>query len=235
MSLSPAKLLANRNNFWAVARDGRLGWDDLLALAAFIVPGCAIYGAVLAGWRSPVLSLYVAIKLPLLFLATTAIVSVFNWMLASLLRAGLSFKATLLVVFASMSITSWILLALAPVSFFFMISGAPAAGTDSELRYAHNFMLTTHILILAVAGVAGYAAMLGGLRTMVNPGCPVGLLFVAWLGTSAFVGCQMAWILRPFVGSPFYDVAFMRPDCLDRNFYEFVFGDVIPNLLRGGL
>ena len=41
----------------------------------------------------------------------------------------------------------------------------------------------------------------------------------------------MGWILRPFLGSPFYDVVFLRPDALDRNFYEFIFADVVPALL----
>jgi len=50
----------------------------------------------------------------------------------------------------------------------------------------------------------------------------------------AFVGCQMSWILRPFVGSPFYPVVFMRAECLQRNFYEFVFAEVLPYLLTGG-
>jgi hypothetical protein len=51
---------------------------------------------------------------------------------------------------------------------------------------------------------------------------------VIWLAAFAFVGCQMSWILRPFVGSPFYPVVFMRPDCLQRNFYEFLLTEVLP-------
>ncbi len=55
----------------------------------------------------------------------------------------------------------------------------------------------------------------------------------AWLASYAFVGCQLSWILRPFVGSPFFPVEFLRPDALDRNFYEFVFTEVLPFLLAG--
>jgi hypothetical protein len=51
---------------------------------------------------------------------------------------------------------------------------------------------------------------------------------------SAFVGCQTSWSLRPFVGSPFYPVVFLRPDALQRNFYEFVFGEVLPFIITGG-
>lgn len=232
--LSPLALLTRRGAFWADIRARSLAWNDLAALVGFIVLGTAVYGAVLAGWRSPRLALYGAVKLPMLFLGTTAIVAVFNWMLASLLGAGLSLRSTLLLVFSSMTVATWILLSLAPVALFFTVTGVAYTGTPAELRTAHNFILVTHILILASAGVAGNAALLGGLRDLAAPRCRWMPLFLSWLATFAFVGCQLGWILRPFVGSPFYPVAFLRPDCFERNFYEFVFGEVLPYLLRGG-
>lgn len=216
------------------ARSSEWRWRDLGSLVAFIIFACAAYGAVLAGWRSPLLSLYVAIKLPLLFLATTALVSVFNWMLALALSSGLNFKQTLFLVFSAMTITSWILLALAPVALFFLLTGVQYTGTDAELRYAHNCILMTHILIIATAGIVGNAALLKGIRRLVSPKCPANVLFATWLTAFAFVGAQLSWIFRPFVGSPFFPVAFMRPDCLQRNFYEFIFSEVVPYLITGG-
>jgi hypothetical protein len=234
MKTLPILLLRNREAFWEALRSRKLGWRELFSLVAFVVFVCGVYGAVLAGWRSPRLSLYVAIKLPILFLGTTVVVAAFNWMTASLLGSGLSFRTTVLVVFASMTMGCWILLCLVPVALFFLLSGVSYTGTHDDLRYAHNAILMTHILILALAGVAGNAALLKGLRLTVRQRCPVMGLWVLWLIAFAFVGCQMSWILRPFVGSPFYPVDFMRPDCLDRNFYEFVFTEVLPYLLTGG-
>lgn len=227
-------LLTDRAAFWDRVRMQNLGWTDLAGLVAFIVLACGLYGAVLAGWRSPLLSLYVATKLPILFLGTITVVAVFNWMAASILGSGLSFRSTVFVVFASMTIGCWILISLVPVAFFFLMSGVPCAGAHDELRFAHNSILMTHIVILALAGVGGNAALLKGLRHIVRPHCPSTSLFLLWILAFAFVGCQISWILRPFVGSPFYPVAFMRPDCLDRNFYEFVFKEVLPFLLTGG-
>lgn len=230
----PVILLINREAFWDRLRFSGLRWKDLAGLIVFIIIACGLYGAVLAGWRSPRLSLYVAAKLPLLFLGTTAIVAMFNWMTASILGSGLSFRSTVFVVFASMTIGAWILLSLVPVTLFFLLTGVSYAGTHDELRYAHNSILVIHIIILALAGFVGNAALLNGLRRVVQPRCPTITLFVTWLSAFAFVGCQMSWILRPFIGSPFYPVAFMRPDCLARNFYEFVFTEVLPFLLTGG-
>jgi hypothetical protein len=233
MNVLPLTLLTDRNRFWAEMKTKHLRWSDLLPLLLFIAACCGLYGAIMAGWRSPRLSLFVAVKLPLLFLASTAIVAIFNWMLAASLGAELPFKATIFVVFGSMTVTSWILLALSPVALFFVLSGVPPAGSHDELRYSHNCILVTHIAILGIAGIAGNAALLHGLRTLVAPRCKIRTLFFAWLATFALVGCQMSWILRPFVGSPFYPVVFMRPDCLQRNFYEFVFTEVLPYMVIG--
>lgn len=234
MNPLPLILLKDRNVFWERMQRQELRWRDLLGLVAFVCCACALYGAVLAGWRSPRLSLYVAIKLPALFLGTIGFVAVFNWMIASALGSGLSFKSTVFTVFASMTIGCWILLSLVPVALFFLRTGISTSGTPAELQFAHNSILMTHIFILALAGIGGNAALLQGLRRIVPPRCPATGLFWAWLATFAFVGCQMSWILRPFVGSPFFPVVFLRPDALDRNFYEFVFTEVLPFLLTGG-
>jgi hypothetical protein len=234
MKLLPIILLRDRELFWSALQDNQLQWKNTMGLVGFIALACALYGAILAGWRSPELSLYVSIKLPILFLGTMAIVAAFNWMTASILGSGLSFRSTVFVVLASMTIGCWILLSMAPVALFFLASGVSSSGTAEELRYAHNAILITHIVILALSGVVGNVALLKGLRRVVAPSCSVNALFLCWLAAFAFVGCQMSWILRPFVGSPFYPVAFMRPDCLDRNFYEFIFTEVLPFLLTGG-
>lgn len=230
----PFILLTDRPAFWARMQAQEMRWRDLFSLIVFVCLVCALYGAVLAGWRSPRLSLYAAVKLPALFLGTLTIVTIFNWMTATALGSGLSFKSTVFMVFASMTIGCWILLSLVPVALFFLLTGVSYAGTHAELQYAHNSILMTHIVILALAGIGGNAALLQGLRRLVKPRCPATSLFWVWLAAFAFVGCQLSWILRPFVGSPFFPVVFMRPDALDRNFYEFVFTEVLPFLLTGG-
>jgi len=234
MNRLPILLLRDRQAFWNLVRSGSLHWKDLLSMIAFVVIVCGLYGAVLAGWRSPLLSLYVAVKLPILFIGTISIVAIFNWMAATLLGSGLTLKSTIIVAFASITVGCWILLSLIPVAIFFLMTGVPPTGSHEELQLAHNAILMTHIVILGIAGVTGNITLLRGLRNVVRNSCPVTGLFMLWLLAFSFVGCQMSWILRPFVGSPFYPVAFMRPDCLDRNFYEFVFTEVIPFLFTGG-
>ncbi len=85
MSRHPWTVLSRPDAFWEDVRTGRPGVASLLVLTGFIVAACAVYGAIMAGWRSPRLALYVALKLPLVFLITVGVVSIFNWMAASLL------------------------------------------------------------------------------------------------------------------------------------------------------
>jgi hypothetical protein len=84
-------LLRGDSGFWDRVRSrGRLG--PLLAqLLLFVIAASAVYGAAMAGWRSPRLAMFVAIKLPLLLICTTGLVMILNWMFASILKSGLSF------------------------------------------------------------------------------------------------------------------------------------------------
>jgi hypothetical protein len=54
----------------------------------------------------------------------------------------------------------------------------------------------------------------------------------AWVVAFAFVGGEVAWILRPFIGSVYLPVVFLRPDALHGNVYEFILTDIVPHLWR---
>lgn len=228
------QVLRARAKFWdRIAGERRLG-EMVGALLAFIVLSSAVYGAVLAGWRSGLLSFYVAVKLPGLMVGTTSLVMLLNWMSALVAGSGLSFRQVVAITYGAMGVACWILLGLAPVTAFFTFGVARDQGPAEELRLAHNGLLLTHIALIASAGVAGNAVLRQGLARVVRPGAPVGWIYWGWLLAFAVVGCQLSWILRPFVGSPFYEVRFLRPDALDRNVFEFVLLEVLPYALKGG-
>jgi len=48
-------------------------------------------------------------------------------------------------------------------------------------------------------------------------------VLLAWLAGNLFLGSQLSWILRPFIGSPNLPVEFFRDTALRGNFYENVF------------
>lgn len=194
----------------------------------------ALYGLVLGWWRSWEMALFIAVKLPAVFIGSTMIVSVFSWMAGLLFGAGLRYREVLGQVFAAMASAARILLALVPVVLFFILSGAPDTGTREELRFTHAVLLAVHISVFAVAGVVGNLALVASLRQRVPVTCRVSALVAVWLGVFALVGCQVGWMARPLVGSPNISVEFLREDALSSNFLESVTEQIIPHLINKG-
>lgn len=199
-----------------------------------VVLSTAAYGAVLAAWRSPLMAAYVAVKLPVVFVATTLVVSAFCWAAGLLCRAGLRYREVLGAVFSAMAVAGSILLALSPVVLYFVFSGAPDAGTREEMRFAHATMMMVHILVLACAGATGNLVLCRALRRRVPPACRLAPMVALWIASFAVVGCQLGWIMRPLVGSPNIAVEFLRSDALDSNFLESLFRQIIPHIIRKG-
>jgi hypothetical protein len=55
-------------------------------------------------------------------------------------------------------------------------------------------------------------------------------VLLAWLAVNLFLGSQLTWIARPFIGAPQLPVVFLRDTAFQGNFYENVFHTVL-NLL----
>ena len=199
-----------------------------------VVLSTAAYGAVLAAWRSPLMAAYVAVKLPVVFVATTLVVSAFCWAAGLLCRAGLRYREVLGAVFSAMAVAGSILLALSPVVLYFVFSGAPDAGTREEMRFAHATMMMVHILVLACAVATGNLVLCRALRRRVPPACRLAPMVALWIASFAVVGCQLGWIMRPLVGSPNIAVEFLRSDALDSNFLESLFRQIIPHIISKG-
>jgi len=199
-----------------------------------VVAATAVYGAVLAAWRSPLMAAYVAAKLPCVFVGTTLVVSVFCWMAALVTGASLRYREVLDAVFSAMAVAGTILLALAPVVLFFILTGAPDEGTRETLRFTHAAMMTVHLLVLAGAGVVGNVSLYRSLESRVPAACNLALMMFLWLAAFGVVGCQLGWIMRPLVGSPNIAVEFLRADALDSNFLESLFTQIIPHLINQG-
>ena len=199
-----------------------------------VVLSTAAYGEVLAAWRSPLMAAYVAVKLPVVFVATTLVVSAFCWAAGLLCRAGLRYREVLGAVFSAMAVAGSILLALSPVVLYFVFSGAPDAGTREEMRFAHATMMMVHILVLACAGATGNLVLCRALRRRVPPACRLAPMVALWIASFAVVGCQLGWIMRPLVGSPNIAVEFLRSDALGSNFLESLFRQIIPHIISKG-
>ena len=196
-------------------------------LCAVMIAGAALYGAVLGMWHGAELSLYVALKLPLVLLLTSALSVIFAWTAARVLGLPLGLGQVAVLTFLALAVAGLLLASLAPVAWLFTFC-APAPGTQA--RTAHNLLYLMHTAFVGGCGLAGTAALWRAMQRLGAPLRNVRAVYLLWVVTYALVGGEVAWVLRPFVGSVYVPVVFLREDALDGNVYEFILTDILPHL-----
>lgn len=195
-----------------------------------MVAGAALYGVALGLWRGGAQVAYAAIKLPLVLLVTAALTMVFNWMSAVLLGLRVRFAQVAVLSALALGVAAVVLASLAPVAWLFSVS-VPVPSL--EARTTHNLLYLLHTTLVGAAGLTGMAVLWRTLERLADDRRRARRIFAAWVLSFALVGGEVAWALRPFVGSIYYPPAFLRPDALDGNVYEFIARDVLPYLLYG--
>jgi len=187
---------------------------------AVVIVGTGAFGAALGSWRAPEQALYTAIKLPLILLLTALGNGLLNAMLAPLLGLNISARQSLLAVLLSFTIAAAILGAFSPLLYFMVWNTPPMSAGAGAAYSAHSLILVTETLIIAFAGVAANVRRVQLLRDLSSSRAIARKVLFAWLAGNLFLGSQLAWILRPFVGSPALPLQFLRPDALHGTFYE---------------
>jgi hypothetical protein len=192
---------------------------------AVILTGAGLYGAAMGWWRAPEQALYVGIKFPLIILLTTLGNALLNAMLAPLLGLNIPLRQSLLAVLMSFAITAAILGAFAPLMAF-LVWNAPPMTPDVKSTTTYGLIKLTHVVVIAFAGIAGNVRLFQLLTQLGGSKAIARRVLIAWLAVNLFLGSQLTWIARPFIGSPQLPVAFLRDGALQGNFYENVFRTV---------
>ena len=189
----------------------------ILCCVLTIIIGCGVYGVTLGIWRSPLMGLYVGVKLPILIFFTLACNAALNGTLGLLLGAGLGFRQSMLSLLMSFAVFALILGAASPIMLF-LVSNLPSP--DSEYsRIAHASYLLIHTFLIAYTGVTANVHLFKCLLSYCPDKRSAIITLLSWLAGNAFVGAQFSWILRPFFGSPELEVAFLREDPFNGTFY----------------
>jgi hypothetical protein len=218
--ISQLRLLLQGNADDIAVSLSRASFRSLAQYCLIILIGSGLYGATLGLWRAPLQSLYTAIKFPLVIFLTCLGNGAINGMLAQILGSGFSFKQTALAIVMSFAIAATILGGFAPITFFVWSNAPPLASKNAIL--GHSVMLLTHVFAIALAGIIANRRLLGLLRKMSGSDATACAVLFSWLAGNLFLGAQLAWNLRPFIGSPGLAVQFLRADPLTGNFYEAV-------------
>lgn len=143
--------------------------------------------------------LYSAIKVPLLLAATLFLSLPSYFVLNTLLGLRSDFAIAWRAVIASQAGLTIILVSLAPITGFWYAS-------SSEYRSAILF----NAAMFAIASGGAQVILRRGYRPLIDRDPRHRWLLRVWVVLYAFVGIQMGWNLRPFVGAPNEPVRFFR-------------------------
>ncbi len=187
-----------------------------------IILGAGLYGAAMGWWRDPQQALYVAVKFPLIILLTTMGNTLLNGMLAPLLGLNIPFRQSFSAILMSVTIAAAILGAFSPVMAF-MIWNAPPMSPQAVSGATYSLIKLANVAVIAFAGSTGNVRLFQTLARLGGSKVIAFRVLVAWLAGNLFLGSQLSWILRPFIGSPNLPVEFFRATALSGNFYENVF------------
>jgi hypothetical protein len=209
----------------AALKDWATNWQmsRVLVCVAVIVAGAGLYGAAMGYWRSPVQAGYNLVKFPFVLLATALGNALINGMLAPLLGLNIPLRQSLVLVLMSFTIAAAILGSFAPIAFFLIWNTPSLAGQRENSWATYNFVQITQVVLIAFAGLAANIRLLRLLHALSGGHRVAGRVLCAWLAGNLFLGSQLCWILRPFIGSPGLPVEFLRPNAFQGNFYETVF------------
>ncbi len=178
--------------------------------------GTAVYGMTIGLWRGYLQAFYVSVKFPLLIFITTGCNALLNWFVSLIIGANFSFIRSLKYQFISYAIASTILLSFAPISLFFLWNIPPLSGAA---MIGNSLFTLIHVFLISVAGIIANIRLLDLLQKHLNNRILARVVLIAWLAGNMFLGCQISWILRPFIGSPALQIEFLRPNPLEGNFY----------------
>jgi hypothetical protein len=208
---------------------GQVGDDVRLpgirTLLACVVIGGVMYGAVMGSfggvrgervWQV----VYSAAKMPLLLTVSFALSLPSFFVINSLMGLRNDFGQVLRALVAAQAVLAVVLASLAPYTALWYASSAvyPAATLFNAAMFA-------------VASFTAQIPLRRFYRPLIARNRKHLFMLRAWLVVYAFVGIQMAWVLRPFIGDPARPTRFFREDAWGNAYV--VLAQMIWRLLTG--
>lgn len=183
----------------------------LLAIFSFL------YGVVMGIYNGWLQAISAGFKVPILFLLSMVICFPAFFMVQYILGSKLKFYSMFAIILTGFVLMSAIMLSFSPVVIFFLITNTN-----------YDFIKLLHVAIIGFAGVFGMRTIVEALRFSCekkNVYPKIGVkIFQFWIVILAFVGMQLAWNLRPFIGNKDQPFQLLRQQ--ESNFYVAVLNSV---------
>ncbi len=186
-------LFKNREELLNRIFEEKITFKKVLVLFLVLNGLSFFYGVSMGSHHSVLQALATGIKIPLLFTLSLIICFPAFFVIQSVLGSKLNLMQMVAIVLTGFVLIASIMISFIPITLFFQFTG--------DYYY---FLILLHLAVLALSAFFGMRVMIQALqfsceKKNIYPRIGV-IVFRFWIVILAFVGIQLAWNLRPFLG-----------------------------------
>jgi glucan phosphoethanolaminetransferase (alkaline phosphatase superfamily) len=211
------KVFQQSEEYFEILSDSEFSRKYVIRQLLFILLFSFIYGIVMGSYNGLLQSVVTGIKIPILILLSLLICFPALYVIQYMIGSTMSIFQMTNIILSGFIVFSTIALSFSPIVIFFMITSD---------NYA--FLKLLHVAIFTFSGIFAVKTIIIGLtfsceKKNIYP--KLGMkIFKIWVVILAFVSSQLAWNLRPFIGSR--DLSFELFRKRESNFYVAVIQSV---------
>jgi hypothetical protein len=209
-NLSIFKVFQNSDEYFEILSDSEFSRKYVIKQVLFILLFSSIYGIIMGSYNGLLQGMVTGIKVPTLILLSLLVCFPALYVIQYMIGSTMTIYQMANIIFSGFIVFTTIALSFSPIVLFFMITSD---------NYA--FMKLLHVAIFTFSGIFTVKTIITGLtfsceKKNIYP--KLGMkIFKIWVVILAFVSSQLAWNLRPFIGSR--DLPFELTRTRGSNFY----------------
>lgn len=183
----------NRDNYFEKITEDKNLLRRILSQYLLLVVFAGIYGIVMGSFHSFMQAMAAGAKIPVLMTLVIIICFPAFFIIQYVLGSKLRLMQMLSIVLSGFVLAASIMVSFAPIAIFFLLTGGN-----------YYFLQLLHISIFILSCIFGMKSVIDALKIScekknIYPRTGV-VVFRFWVVIMAFVGIQLAWNLRPFMG-----------------------------------
>ena len=208
--LSIFKVFQQSDDFFEMLSDPDFSRKSIVKQVLVILIFSCVYGIVMGSYNGFAQSMVTGLKIPCLIFLSLIICFPALFVIQYMIGSTMTIWQMANIILSGFVVFSTITLSFAPIVIFFMITSN---------NYA--FLKLLHVVIFSFSGIFAIRTIIKGLtysceKKNIYPKLGMSI-FKIWIIIFAFVSSQLAWNLRPFVGSR--DLPFELFRVRESNFY----------------
>jgi len=185
--------LQNREAFFERITSDRVGGRTMLNQFLLMSAFAFLYGVIMGSYNGVLQAVVAGGKVAVMFSAAILICFPAFFIIQYILGSRLGLRQMITIILSGFVLATAIMVSFAPIVIIFLLTGAN-----------YYFMQLLHVVIFLLGGIFGMVTVVDALKfscekKSIYPHTGV-VVFRFWVVILAFVGIQIAWNLRPFMG-----------------------------------